>query len=317
MNAEMGLLIALLAKLSRWIRRPFWAFSDEVAPAMIENGQVEVACWSDQVWLSGGLCTRTPIGLDWRDVVVQTGLDIGYVPGNAIDANRYQLINTICEQVGDPTRWSHHVNDQAIVIGWAGSDQKTRWLPPEHHLAHAFREALTESCRSGILAGEGPDGKLLVRLRENPNDWSVEHILVTLQQREQTRLMDLCERILATLERAYKNLQQQDPRWTSPWPQIQCPINPNGPLLNGGSDGDNGQTGRKLVMDYYGPRVPLGGGALCGKHPTHIDRIGAHAARDAALHAVQTGAEECLVQVTYAPNCDQPLDVALTRGSLR
>ena len=62
-------------------------------------------------------------------------------------------------------------------------------------------------------------------------------------------------------------------------------------------------------MDYYGARVPLGGGALSGKHPTHIDRIGARAARDAALHAVRTGARECLVQVTYAPNCDQPLDV--------
>ena len=62
-------------------------------------------------------------------------------------------------------------------------------------------------------------------------------------------------------------------------------------------------------MDYYGPRVPLGGGALSGKHPTHIDRIGARAARDAALHAVQTGAGECLVQVTYAPNSDLPLDV--------
>ena len=36
---------------------------------------------------------------------------------------------------------------------------------------------------------------------------------------------------------------------------IELLINPNGPLLNGGSDGDNGQTGRKLVMDYYGPRV--------------------------------------------------------------
>ncbi|TVQ34694.1 MAG: hypothetical protein EA370_10255, partial [Wenzhouxiangella sp.] len=69
------------------------------------------------------------------------------------------------------------------------------------------------------------------------------------------------------------------------------------------------QTGRKLVMDYYGPRVPLGGGALCGKHPTHIDRIGARAAREAAVHAVRTGAGECLVQVTYAPNCDLPLDV--------
>jgi len=43
MNAEMGLLIALLAKLSRWIRRPFWAFSDEVAPAVIENGQLKTS----------------------------------------------------------------------------------------------------------------------------------------------------------------------------------------------------------------------------------------------------------------------------------
>ncbi|ACG75167.1 S-adenosylmethionine synthetase-like protein [Anaeromyxobacter sp. K] len=49
-------------------------------------------------------------------------------------------------------------------------------------------------------------------------------------------------------------------------------VNPNGRLLNGGNDGDNGQTGRKLVMDYYGPHVTIGGGALCGKHLTHIDR---------------------------------------------
>ncbi len=293
-------------------------FCDQVADAIIEAalavdrqayGQIEVACWSDQIWLSGGLCTQQPIGLDWREVVVQTGLKIGYVPGNAVDANRYQITNTICEQVGDPTRWSEHVNDQAIVIGWAGYDEKTGWLPPEHWLAHSFREALTKSCQSGILAGQGPDGKLLVRLRENRNDWAVEHILITLQQREQTRLIDLYESILATLEPAYCKLQQSDPRWTARWGDIEVLINPNGPLLNGGSDGDNGQTGRKLVMDYYGPRVPLGGGALCGKHPTHIDRIGARAARDAALHAVRTGAAECLVQVTYAPNCDLPLDV--------
>ncbi|TVQ41806.1 MAG: hypothetical protein EA370_01010 [Wenzhouxiangella sp.] len=294
-------------------------FCDQVADAIIAAalavdpeayGQIEVACWSDQVWLSGGLCTRSPIGLDWRDVVVQTGLDIGYVPGNAIDANRYQVINTICERVGDPRRWSAHVNDQAIVIGWAGYDEGTAWLPPEHYLAHAFRDALTRSCQQGELAGEGPDGKLLVRIRENQEDWIIEHVLVTLQQREQTRLMDLCERILTTLAHAYRRLQHDDRRWTRAWSDIECLVNPNGPLLNGGSDGDNGQTGRKLVMDYYGPRVPIGGGALCGKHPTHIDRIGARAARDAALHAVQTGATECLVQVTYAPNLDQPLDVS-------
>jgi hypothetical protein len=41
MYHEMPLLIALLGRLSRYIRRPFWAFSDEVAPAVIENGQLK------------------------------------------------------------------------------------------------------------------------------------------------------------------------------------------------------------------------------------------------------------------------------------
>ncbi len=38
MNAEMPLVVALLGRLSRWIRRPFWAFSTEVVPAVIECG---------------------------------------------------------------------------------------------------------------------------------------------------------------------------------------------------------------------------------------------------------------------------------------
>ncbi|MGE4606394.1 MAG: hypothetical protein AAEJ52_06605 [Myxococcota bacterium] len=38
MNAEMPLIVGLLVRLSRHIRRPFWAFSNHVAPARIENG---------------------------------------------------------------------------------------------------------------------------------------------------------------------------------------------------------------------------------------------------------------------------------------
>lgn len=71
----------------------------------------------------------------------------------------------------------------------------------------------------------------------------------------------------------------------------------------------NGQTGRKLVADYYGPRIPIGGGALFGKHWTHIDRIGARAGRRAAIEAVQSGAQECLLRIAYAPGIDSPLDV--------
>ena len=40
MNEEMPRLIALLGRLSPYIRRPFWAFSDRVAPARIERGRL-------------------------------------------------------------------------------------------------------------------------------------------------------------------------------------------------------------------------------------------------------------------------------------
>ncbi len=41
MDAEMPAVIALLARLSRYVRRPFWAFSTEVAPAVIERGDLK------------------------------------------------------------------------------------------------------------------------------------------------------------------------------------------------------------------------------------------------------------------------------------
>jgi S-adenosylmethionine synthetase len=107
----------------------------------------------------------------------------------------------------------------------------------------------------------------------------------------------------------YTDLQKHDSRWVRDWKEIQLLINPNGPLVAGGSDGDNGQTGRKLVVDYYGPRVPIGGGALSGKDLTHIDRSAAYASRKEAIRTVKAGAKECRITLIYAPNHSEPLDV--------
>ncbi len=294
-------------------------FCDQVADAFIAEamkidldayGQVEVSAWSDQVWLSGGICTRRPMEKSTQDIVVETGRAIGYNADNHIDAGQYKLTDTVCRLVGDPRAWSDKVNDQDVIIGWAGYDAKTRYLPPEHFAAHVFREALTGSCLSGCLKGQGPDGKLMVRMKEESSGWHIEHILVTLQQKESTPFADICTGIEKTLADAYEHLRAGDRRWVGRWQDIQLMINPNGPLINGGSDGDNGQTGRKLVMDFYGPRIPIGGGALSGKHLSHIDRVGAYAARDAAVRAVQTGAGECLTRLVYAPNIKQPIDVS-------
>ena len=65
-------------------------FCDGVADAIIGEvlkvdadgyGQVEVSVWADQVFLTGGVCTRTPIPVDFADVVVATGIDVGYTDG--------------------------------------------------------------------------------------------------------------------------------------------------------------------------------------------------------------------------------------------
>ena len=294
-------------------------FCDQVADAIIAHtveidpdayGQIEVATWSDQVWLSGGVCTSAPLVKSMADIVVETGKRLGYRDGNWIDAAKYQVNSTVCQLIDDPRKWSHKVNDQAIVVGWAGYDAKTAYLSPEHFLAHTFREALSLSCSSGTLKGQGPDGKLLVVMSEDARGWRLESLLVTLQQLESKSFVELTDEIESVVAATYAKLQAVDDRWTSEWRHITLRINPNGPLTNGGSDGDNGQTGRKLAMDYYGPRVPQGGGALCGKHLTHIDRIGSYTARQAAVHAVKTGAKECLIKLAYAPNLMDPMEVS-------
>jgi len=271
--------------------------------------QVEMSVWADQVFLTGGIVTRRPLRRAPAEIVKTVGREIGYTGANAIDAARYDVGDTVRQKRQDPRRWTDKVNDQCVTIGWAGYDEKVSWLPPEHYLAHALGEALASSCGAGRLAGQGPDGKLLVRVRESSDVWHVEQVLVTLQQLPDTRFVDLCAWTTAELRASYETVRARDRRWAAPFDDIELLVNPNGPLVNGGSDGDNGQTGRKLAVDYYGPRVPIGGGALSGKDLSHIDRAAAGGARQAAVQAVASGARECRVTLAYAPNRDLPLDV--------
>lgn len=292
-------------------------FCDQIADAIVAASssgerdaycQVEVAAWGDDVWVNGSIATRAERSFTIEEIVRTKARDIGYVDDDG-NPRRFVVHDAVTRNHLDPRRWTGSVNDQAIVVGWAGYDERTRYLAPEHFLAHYFREALEASIAEGRLRGEGPDGKLLVRIREERDGWHLEHLLVTLQQRASTEFLDLVAETESTLAEAFRELQLRDIRWRGGWSGVELMINPNGPLISGGSDGDNGQTGRKLVMDYYGPRVAIGGGALSGKHLTHIDRIGAYVAREAAVRAVLSGADECRIVLAYAPNQMLPLDV--------
>jgi len=57
---------------------------------------------------------------------------------------------------------------------------------------------------------------------------------------------------------------------------------------------------KKLVVDVYGPRVPIGGGALSGKDFFKVDRAGPIHARRIAKAIVMTGAaKEALVRLAW------------------
>ena len=293
-------------------------FCDQAAEAIVQAChaidedaycQVEMSVWCGKVFLTGGLCTREPLPKRPADIVCDTAKKIGYRAGGPNDPDALEITSVICEEVGDPSRWTSHVNDQCIATGWAGYDDKVDFLPPEHWLARRFHDALVESCKSGVLEGCGPDGKLLVRLRESSDEWVVEHLLVTLQHPEETSIEQLTGGIDQTIGKCYSKLQTGDQRWSGDWRDVELLVNPNGPWHDGGSFDDNGQTGRKLVMDYYGPRVPIGGGAIYGKHPQHIDRVAARELREEAVRRVKAGESECLLQGSWAPGVEKALDI--------
>ena len=79
-------------------------------------------------------------------------------------------------------------------------------------------------------------------------------------------------------------------------------VNGAGAFEVGGPEGDNGLSGKKLVVDAYGPRVAIGGGAWSGKDFFKADRAGGLHARRLAKLAVRLGlAEEARVTLGWFP----------------
>lgn len=92
-------------------------------------------------------------------------------------------------------------------------------------------------------------------------------------------------------------------------------INPAGDWAQGGFDADTGLSGRKLIVDNYGPEITIGGGSFSGKDYTKVDRSGAYMARKIAVDLVRKGAREVFVKIAYAIGKPEPvMAVAVVDG---
>ena len=169
--------------------------------------------------------------------------------------------------------------DQGIMIGYACDDNQ-EYLPQEYYLSRELNK---------FIFGKYPtDGKTQVTM--NGNSLRV--------------VASFCCAPADELEKLVMKFFGKFPQYHIE--ALHC--NPAGDWNIGGFTADAGLTGRKLAVDNYGPRVPIGGGAFSGKDATKVDRSAAYMARRIAVDILQErGAKEVFVQLAYAIGYDQPL----------
>jgi S-adenosylmethionine synthetase len=172
--------------------------------------------------------------------------------------------------------------DQGIMIGYA-TNETPEFLPLEVVLSRKLNQYLYEKWPF--------DGKTQVTV----NDGRIVSIVASFQHAP-------AEKLRAAVE-----------RWAEEYGGSEVyHINPSGDWDLGGFDADSGLTGRKLIVDNYGPRISIGGGAFSGKDPSKVDRSAAYMARSIAVaYLKKRKASEVFVRLAYAIGVARPLEATV------
>lgn len=187
--------------------------------------------------------------------------------------------------------------DQGIMIGYA-CDETPEMLPLEAVLSRRLNKY--------IFAEHAYDGKTQVTVfdaedvgvnRESPR--YVSSIVASFQNVARDELERLVRSFIES-----ENLKPVPGKT-----EIELHLNPAGDWSQGGFEADTGLTGRKLIVDNYGPRIPIGGGCFSGKDPSKVDRSAAYMARRIAVdYLKKRQAKEVFVRLAYAIGYSEPLE---------
>lgn len=200
--------------------------------------------------------------------------------------------------------------DQGIMVGYA-VDDTPELMPLTWSLARKLCLVMYGERVSGALPWLKPDGKSQVTIV----DGHVTHVTLAAHhvlkadpdtEEEKAELAEirteLFKRVVAHLIPDLGDVEKvalgKDP---------YVVINGTGKFVQGGFDADAGTTGRKLMVDNYGPIVEIGGGCYSGKDPSKVDRSAAYFCRLIAKSIVASGhANEAIVKVGYAIGVAKP-----------
>ncbi len=176
--------------------------------------------------------------------------------------------------------------DQGIMIGYACSETP-ELLPLENVLSRRLCQHIYKQWPY--------DGKTQITLKDD----QIVSIVASFQNAKRDELRKSVEEWL-----------ESEP--LAKYSDVDFHINPAGDWQIGGFEADAGLTGRKLIVDNYGPRIPIGGGAFSGKDPSKVDRSAAYMGRKIAVdYLKKRNATEVFVRLAYAIGYDQPLEATV------
>lgn len=252
---------------------------------------------------------------DLEEVVRTTICDIGYdCKENCFDGHEVEIHNKLHKQspeIDAAVSKGEEIGagDQGLMFGYACRATPT-YMPIGHFLAfdlidklevhfHGYRH--TELDREFLL----PDAKTQVTMEYNGTPRINTIVLSTAHKK-----MSL-EELKARVEKHIIGpFREQHRQYLSP--NTQVVINPGGVWTFCGPAADTGLTGRKLVVDNYGPYCPVGGGCFSGKDPSKVDRSAAYAARYVAKNIAAAGlSEQVQVQLSYAIGMTRPVSIRI------
>ena len=209
------------------------------------------------------------------EITSQANPDLGLLVKNIVGEN-YKINVNLSKQSSEIARGvdTGGAGDQGIMKGYATSETETM-MPKEYELARNLCMKIYEKYPY--------DGKVQVTLENN----EVKTVVASFQNTKNNELLELVKSIISAKEYL---------------------INQSGEWKLGGFDADTGLSGRKIVIDNYGPEIPIGGGSFAGKDYTKVDRSGAYVARKIAVDFIKNNkAKEVFVKLAYCIGKAEPV----------
>lgn len=279
---------------------------DQIADAILDaylfrdpDARVAVEIFGSHGLLVVGGQITSNAQIDVEAICRKVYSDVGYTDDIEVLANLHQQSPEISAGVD-----LGGAGDQGIMHGYATCETK-EMMPRSYVLSQRLARGLADLRRHDKeFAWLRPDGKTQV----TTDGGKITSIVVSAQHDPSISVLAMKPFLTRSLIQPIVGDLQG----------IKIMVNPSGNFTNGGFVADTGLTGRKIIIDSYGPLIPHGGGSFSGKDATKVDRSAAYMCRFAAKCIVANGlAKNCMVSVAYAIGQETPVMLTARSGDGR